>query len=311
MPMGRSGRRPCPVKTAGIPRAAAIGIRKRSVDPLSPQSSETVPVGRVPAETVHTPFSRTARTPSACAAHSVARISSDRARGERILSVSPGDESAARAAQRMARCAALFEGGASTQPFRRPGRSVTRSASIAFTVLPTPRRLRGTGGQIPRAAGGERSCLRSCAEERSANHRPAPFYPTRWLPRFGQAVCCLRRAGRIFQQRGNLFRCSRFRQSHVLTQVCHQHHADPNGSPVRQTGVAVRLFQRVAQRVAEVEHHPFPGVKFIVLHEFPLAVHAGKQNGFHLRRQIGGVPKRIKQRAAADAAILDDLSHAV
>ena len=35
---GRSGRRPCPVKVARTFSAAATGMRKRSVEPLSPQS---------------------------------------------------------------------------------------------------------------------------------------------------------------------------------------------------------------------------------------------------------------------------------
>ena len=113
--MDLEGSRPWPVKTAETPRAAVIGIRKRSVEPLSPQSRETVPGSRSPADTVHTPFSSAARTPRARTAPSVARMSSERSRGERMLSPSPGKVRAARAAQRIARWAALFEGGALTR----------------------------------------------------------------------------------------------------------------------------------------------------------------------------------------------------
>lgn len=86
-PMGRSGRRPCPVKVASMPRAAQMGIKKRRVDPLSPQSISVGLCGALPPVTRQVRCSSKMLAPSACAACAVTWMSLETAIGERMLSL--------------------------------------------------------------------------------------------------------------------------------------------------------------------------------------------------------------------------------
>ncbi len=70
----------------------------------------------------------------------------------------------------------------------------------------------------------------------------------------------------------------------------------------------------MAHGVAEVQDHPDAGVPFILLHHLPLDIAAGIEHGLnvlHDRRPGGVGAEKIEERPVPDAAVLDDLGHAV
>lgn len=117
-PSGRSGSRPCPTAEKPPQTAAATGRRKRSVEPLSPQSSTgACGVSRM-GETAAPPASQRTAPPSAVTQRTVACMSSE---GSPLRMSCVG--LSASAAQMSARCASDLDGIAATAPASRAGYS--------------------------------------------------------------------------------------------------------------------------------------------------------------------------------------------
>ena len=75
----------------------------------------------------------------------------------------------------------------------------------------------------------------------------------------------------------------------------------------------MQLFERVAERMAEIQDHAFAGVVLVVLDDDPLDVHTFIEHPLEIG-VIGretALRERIEQAPAADAAVFDDLAHAV
>ena len=134
-PIGRCGSLPCPMKIASMPSAAKIGIRKRSVEPDSPQSTVTAFVGASPGVSFTTPSVKSACTPIARMPASVAYISALVSIGDTVHGALPS------AAQSSARCAALLLGGMRTLPATRAGRYVTSAMETTPVLLYFRRRF--------------------------------------------------------------------------------------------------------------------------------------------------------------------------
>ena len=134
-PRGRSGSRPWPVKTAGIPRAAYRGMRKRRVDPLSPQSTgrgEGEEDGGAGAKQAASPSRRT-DTPRPRTARRVASMSAERLRPRTR-------PSPARAAAISSRWAADLEGGGVRVPRMTEGEMTARDMAGLLSLCQPPRK---------------------------------------------------------------------------------------------------------------------------------------------------------------------------
>ena len=62
--------------------------------------------------------------------------------------------------------------------------------------------------------------------------------------------------------------------------------------------------------MAKIEQHPFAGIPFVMLDDLPLDIHTF---GDHLGQKAAGILffQPVKQRCAADAAVLYSFPHAV
>ena len=114
----------------------------------------------------------------------------------------------------------------------------------------------------------------------------------------------------LFAERLHACGGARFRDALLFSRSCHHHHADRDRHAVGDALEVPELLDRVTERVPEVEQHPLSCLALVAADDVALDGHAGLDDLLEMLQRVLLLEK-IKERRVLDAAVFDDLAHAV